>query len=45
MDLGYGNGAEAEALCAIAADPTCAIAHAYAAAHYLAQEHAQRIAP
>ena len=38
QSLGYGNAAEAEALCAIAADPTCAIAHAYADAHCLSQE-------
>ncbi len=36
--LGYGNAAEAVILSAIAADPSCAIAHAYAAAHYLSQE-------
>ncbi|HEY9626344.1 MAG TPA: tetratricopeptide repeat protein [Coleofasciculaceae cyanobacterium] len=34
----YGNAAEAAILQAIAIDPTCAIAHAYAAAHYLSQE-------
>jgi hypothetical protein len=36
--LGYGNAAEVAILRAIAADPTCAIASAYAAAHYLSQE-------
>ena len=37
QSLGYGNGAEV-ILQAIAADPTCAIAHAHAAAHYLCLE-------
>lgn len=36
--LSYGNAAEAAILGAITADPSCAIAHAYAAAHYLSQE-------
>ena len=36
--LSYGNAAEAAILRAIAADPTCAIAHAYAAAYYLSHE-------
>lgn len=37
QSLSYGNQAEV-ILTAIAADPTCAIAHAHAAAHYLSQE-------
>ncbi|MBW4446926.1 MAG: tetratricopeptide repeat protein [Spirirestis rafaelensis WJT71-NPBG6] len=37
--LSYGKDAETVILQAIAADPTCAIAHAYAAAYYLSQEH------
>ncbi|XGV96518.1 MAG: tetratricopeptide repeat protein [Leptolyngbya sp. BL-A-14] len=36
--LSYGNDAEARILEGIAADPTCAIAHACAAAYYLSQE-------
>jgi len=36
--LSYGSYAETVILQAIAADPTCAIAHAYAAAYYLSQE-------
>jgi tetratricopeptide (TPR) repeat protein len=36
--LGYGKDAETAILLAIAADPTCALAHAYAAAYYLTQE-------
>lgn len=36
--LGYGKDAETAILQAIAADPTCALAHAYAAAYYLTQE-------
>lgn len=36
--LAYGNQAEAVILQAIDADPTCAIAQAYAAAYYLSQE-------
>ncbi|MBD2535885.1 tetratricopeptide repeat protein [Nostoc flagelliforme FACHB-838] len=36
--LGYGKDAETAVLQAIAADPTCALAHAYAAAYYLTQE-------
>jgi tetratricopeptide (TPR) repeat protein len=38
QSLSYGNAAEATILEAIAHDPTCAIAHAYAAAYYLSQE-------
>ncbi|GAA6615769.1 tetratricopeptide repeat protein [Scytonema sp. NUACC26] len=38
--LGYGKDAEACVLEGIAADPTCATIHAYAAAHYLSQENA-----
>jgi hypothetical protein len=38
--LSYGKDAEAMILAGIAADPTCAIAHAYAAAHYLSLEKA-----
>ncbi|MDX2098367.1 MAG: tetratricopeptide repeat protein [Leptolyngbyaceae cyanobacterium bins.59] len=37
--LFYGKNARAAILQAIAADPTCAIAHAYAASHFLSQEH------
>jgi tetratricopeptide (TPR) repeat protein len=40
QSLSYGQAAETSILQAIAADPTCAIAHAYAAAYYLAQENA-----
>ncbi len=36
--LSYGSYAETVILQAIAADPTCAIAHAYVAAYYLCQE-------
>jgi hypothetical protein len=36
--LSYGSYAETVILQAIAADPTCAIAHAYVAAYYLSQE-------
>ncbi|MCF4967369.1 tetratricopeptide repeat protein [Nostoc sp. CMAA1605] len=36
--LAYGKDAETAILEAIAADPTCALAHAYAAAYYLTQE-------
>ncbi|BDI19327.1 tetratricopeptide repeat protein 38 family protein [Nostoc cf. commune SO-36] len=36
--LGYGKDAETAISQAIAADPTCALAHAYAAAYYLTQE-------
>jgi tetratricopeptide (TPR) repeat protein len=36
--LSYGNAAEAAILQATAADPTCALANAYAAAYYLSQE-------
>ncbi|MBN8558888.1 MAG: tetratricopeptide repeat protein [Leptolyngbya sp. UWPOB_LEPTO1] len=36
--LYYGNQAEAAILQALALDPTCAIAQAYAAAYYLSQE-------
>lgn len=36
--LCYGRDAEAAILQATAADPTCALAHAYAAAYYLSQE-------
>lgn len=38
--LSYGKEAEDAISRALAADPTCAIAHAYAAAHFLAQESA-----
>jgi hypothetical protein len=38
QSLRYGMAAEAAVLAAIASDPTCAIAHAYAAAYYLSQE-------
>jgi hypothetical protein len=38
QSLGYGKQAESGILQAIAADPTCAIAHAYAAAYYLSLE-------
>jgi hypothetical protein len=38
--LTYGREAEAAILRAITADSTCAIAHAYSAAYYLAQESA-----
>lgn len=40
QSLIYGRDAEAAVLQAVAADPTCAIAQAYAAAYYLSQEHA-----
>lgn len=36
--LSYGKDAETAILQAIAADPNCALAHAYAAAYYLTQE-------
>ncbi|MBH8551406.1 tetratricopeptide repeat protein [Nostocaceae cyanobacterium CENA357] len=36
--LCYGRDSETAILQAIAADPTCALAHAYAAAYYLTQE-------
>ncbi|WP_427162091.1 tetratricopeptide repeat protein [Aliinostoc sp. HNIBRCY26] len=36
--LAYGKDAETAILEAIGADPTCALAHAYAAAYYLTQE-------
>ncbi|MFN6570848.1 tetratricopeptide repeat protein [Dendronalium sp. ChiSLP03b] len=36
--LGYGKDAETVILQAITADPTCALAHAYAGAYYLTQE-------
>jgi tetratricopeptide (TPR) repeat protein len=36
--LRYGKDAESSILKGIAADPTCAIAHAYAASYYLSQE-------
>ena len=36
----YGKQAESAILQALSADPTCAIAHAYAAAYYLSQESA-----
>jgi hypothetical protein len=36
--LGYGNQAETAIVQAIAADPNCAIAHAYAANYWLSQE-------
>ncbi|MBD2195469.1 MULTISPECIES: tetratricopeptide repeat protein [Calothrix] len=39
--LGYGRDAETAILQAIAADPTCALAHGYAAAYYLSQENSQ----
>jgi len=38
--LSYGKDAEACILRGIAADPSCALIHAYAAAHYLCQENA-----
>ncbi|MBW4469886.1 MAG: tetratricopeptide repeat protein [Stenomitos rutilans HA7619-LM2] len=38
--LGYGKDAEVAISQALAADPSCAIAHAYAAAHFLSQENA-----
>lgn len=38
QSFAYGQDAETAILQGIAADPTCAIAHAYAAAHYLSQE-------
>lgn len=40
QSLSYGKDAETAILEAIAADPTCAIAHAYAAAYYLSLENA-----
>ena len=39
--LYYGKDAETAILAAIAADPTCALAHAYAAAYYLSQENSK----
>ncbi|OUL34862.1 tetratricopeptide repeat protein 38 family protein [Nostoc sp. T09] len=39
--LSYGKNAEAVIRQGIAADPDCAIIHAYAAAYYLSQENAQ----
>ncbi|BAY27578.1 hypothetical protein NIES2100_74030 [Calothrix sp. NIES-2100] len=39
--LYYGKDAETAILQAIAADPTCALAHAYAAAYYLSQENSK----
>jgi hypothetical protein len=39
--LSYGNAAEATILTSIAKDPTWALAHAYAAAHYLSGENAR----
>lgn len=41
QSLMYGQDAETAILQGIAADPTCAIAHAYAAAYYLSQESAE----
>ncbi len=38
QSLFYGKDAETAILKAIAADPTCALAHAYTAAYYLSQE-------
>jgi len=38
QSLSYGNQAESAILQAVSADPTCAIAHAFAAAYYLSQE-------
>lgn len=38
--LSYGKDAEAAILQGIAADPTCAMIHAYAAAHFLSMENA-----
>ncbi|GAB4232713.1 MAG: tetratricopeptide repeat protein [Elainellaceae cyanobacterium] len=38
QSLCYGKAAKPAILEALAADPTCALAHAYAAAYYLAQE-------
>lgn len=44
QSLQYGNEAETVILKGIAADPECAIAHAYAAAYYLSQEnHLDRV--
>lgn len=40
QSLCYGRMAKPAILDAIVADPTCALAHAYAAAYYLAQENA-----
>lgn len=40
QSLCYGNQIESAIFSAIAADPTCAIAHAYAATYYLSQENA-----
>ncbi len=40
QSLSYGKDAETAILEAIAADPNCAIAHAYAAAYYLSLENA-----
>ncbi|YAF97994.1 MAG: tetratricopeptide repeat protein [Nodularia sp. CChRGM 3473] len=39
--LGYGKDAETAILQAIEADPTCALAYAYAAAYYLSQENSK----
>lgn len=38
QSLSYGRNAEQAILAAVVADPTCAIAHAYAAAYFLSQE-------
>lgn len=38
QSLSYGKAAKSAILEAIAADPTCALAHAYAATYYLTQE-------
>ncbi|MBW4691595.1 MAG: tetratricopeptide repeat protein [Lyngbya sp. HA4199-MV5] len=38
--LSYGKGIEDAIIKALTADPTCAIAHAYAAAYFLSQENA-----
>ncbi|MBW4487653.1 MAG: tetratricopeptide repeat protein [Trichocoleus desertorum ATA4-8-CV12] len=40
QSLSYGRQAEAAILQAVSANPTCAIAHAFAAAYYLSQESA-----
>ncbi|HEY9748288.1 MAG TPA: tetratricopeptide repeat protein [Allocoleopsis sp.] len=40
QSLSYGKQAESAILQAVSADPTCAIAHAFAAAYYLSQESA-----
>ncbi|WP_375514507.1 tetratricopeptide repeat protein [uncultured Nostoc sp.] len=39
--LGYGKDAQTAILQAIAADPSCVLAHAYAAAYYLTQENSK----